>query len=80
MHLCPYLVFSYICRFNGNQKFIYYIEHKWKDNVIRLRSQGINDPFIWSLRGGNKFLNIDLSNYGISETMYELYLIHLFKY
>ena len=59
---------------------MYYIEQKWKDNVRFLRFQGINDPHIWSLKVGNEFLNIDLSNYGISETMYELCLIHLFKY
>ena len=46
----------------------------------RLRSQGINDPRIWSQRKENEFLNIDLSNYGISETMSEFSLIHLFKY
>ena len=45
-----------------------------------LTSQDINYPCVQSQRGGNKFLNIDLSNYGISETMSEFRLIHLFKY
>ena len=46
----------------------------------RLIYQGIKNTHIWLQRGGNEFLNIDLSNYGISETMSELCLIRLFKY
>ena len=59
---------------------MYYIEPKWKYNMRNLTSQDINYPCVQSQRGGNKFLNIDLSNYGISETMSEFRLIHLFKY
>ena len=58
---------------------MYYIDQKWKDNVRSLISQGINDPHLWSHRGCNECLNMYLSNYGISETMYELRLINLFK-
>ena len=38
-------------------------------NVRPLLSQGINDLRLWSQRGGNELLNIDLSNYGMNETM-----------
>ena len=58
---------------------MYYIEHKWKDNLRRLRSQGLKYPHIWSRRGINEVLNLDLSNYGESETMSEFNLICLFK-
>ena len=59
---------------------MYYIEQKWKDNVRRLISQGINYLHICSLRGWNEWLNIDLSNYGRSKTMSELRYIYIFKY
>ena len=48
---------------------MYYIDQKWKDGMRRLISQGINNPLIWQRRGVNEFINIDLSDYGISKTM-----------
>ena len=59
---------------------MYNIEQKWEYNLRHLRSQGINNPIIWARRGGNESLNIDSSNYGISETMSELHLIHMLRY
>ena len=59
---------------------MYYIEHKFEDNVRCLRYQGISNPCIWLHRGGNVLINIYLSNYGISETIPELNLICLLKY
>ena len=79
LHTCLYSAFAYICGFNGSKNLMYFIEHKCKENVRRLRSQVINNPHIWSRIGGNKFLNLDLSNYGVSETMSELLLILFFR-
>ena len=80
VHLRPSSVFSYIFRFNENQSLAYYIEPKWKYHMRCLGSQGMNNPCVWLRRGWNEFLNLDLLNYGISETMSELRLINLFKY
>ena len=79
VHLQPYSLFAYICCFNGNQSLMYYIEHKYKYNVRRLESQGMNNTCIWLQRGRNELFSVDLSNYGISKTMFGLRLIRLFK-
>ena len=79
LHLRPYSFYAYICGFNGNEGMMYYIEQKWKDNVARMISHGINEPRIWAQRGGNDLLNLDLSNYGIDDTRSELRLILLFR-
>ena len=60
VHLCPHSVFAYIYGLNRNKSSIHYIEHKWKYNVRRLRSQGINNTRICLQRGGYECLNIDL--------------------
>ena len=60
------------------EKNMYYIEQKCKDNVRFLRYRGIRNPRIWSQIGGNEWLNLDLSYYGISETMSKLRLINFF--
>ena len=46
----------------------------------QIKSQCIKDPHMWPLRGGNEFINLDLSYYGISQTISELRLINFFKY
>ena len=53
VHLFSYLVLTYVCEFNGNKSFIYYIEQKWKDSLRHLGFQGINYPCICLRKGGN---------------------------
>jgi predicted GIY-YIG superfamily endonuclease len=78
-HLRPFAYFAYICGFDGNDKLMFYLERKWKENVSELRNNGIHDPRIWATQGGNGILNLDLSNFGIMDNRSELRLILLFK-
>ena len=56
-----------------------YVEQKWKHFVNEIRSQGLNDPRIWASSGGNKILNLNLSNFGINDTRSELRLVLMYQ-
>ena len=78
-HLRPYAYFAFICGFNGNERMMYYVENKWKQNINRLKNLGIQDPRIWANEGGNDILNLNLTNFGVAETREELRLVSLFR-
>lgn len=44
-----------------------------------MKQNGVNDPRIWVERGGNEMLNLNLTNFGISNTRSELRLVMLFQ-
>ena len=61
------------------ERMMYYVENKWKQNINRLKNQGIQDPRIWANEGGNDILNLNLTNFGVAETREELRLVTLFR-
>ena len=78
-NLRPYAYFAYIFGFNEKETMIFYIERKWKEFILGIRNQGIHDQNIWASEGGNSILNLNLENFGVTNTREELQLVLLYK-
>ena len=58
---------------------MFYIERKRKEFILGMRNRGIHDPRIWASEGGNSILNLNLENFGVTNTREELQLVLLYK-
>lgn len=47
-HLKPYILFAYVCGFNGNNEKMFYVERRWKEERQKLVRNGNNSFVHWA--------------------------------
>ena len=76
LHLRPYALFAYICRFESKKDILFYMERVWKERRDQLRRNGVNDIKEWARCGAEIIEEVNEKNFGVKST--NLTLVCLF--
>jgi len=76
LHLRPYALFAYICRFESKKDILFYMDQVWKEHRDQLRRNEVNDIKAWARCGAEIIEEVNEENVGVKPT--DLTLVCLF--